>query len=103
MSVEFNYPSSAVNIGVTKPCERMSNVAANTDTVGPDNPCKRVLIKAHKDNTGTVCVNFSEVATGASFYPLYASETISVPLANTNLIHLAFTVANEVANVLFSN
>lgn len=103
MSNEFNYPSSAVDIGVTKVCVIVTNASADTDTVGPDHACKRVLIKAHHANTTLVWVDFGTAAVIDACYPLDAAETVSVPLANTNLIHCLFRTANEKVSVVYSN
>lgn len=103
MSNEFNYPSSAVDIGVTKTCIIMTHANTDTNVVGADHECKRVLVKAHTINTGLVWVNFSAAAVFLACYPLAAGETVSVPLANTNLVNCNFVVGGEKVTVVYSN
>lgn len=103
MGNEFNYPSSAVDIGVTKPVEVVTNASANTNTVGPDNACKRVLVKAFNNNTDLVWIDFTTAAVANACYPLDAGQSISCPVANTNLINILFAVANEKAAIVYSN
>lgn len=103
MSEEFNYQSSLANIGVTKVAVIVTNVSSDSDTQGPDNDCKRVLIKAHPANTGIAWVNFGAGATDGGCYPLSANETVGVPLANTDLIHVLFKAGGEKVAVIYSN
>ena len=103
MTEEFNYQSSTVNIGVTKVTVIVTNVSSDSDTQGPDHACKRALIKAHPANTGIAWVNFGAAATDEGCYPLSANESVSVPLANTDEIHVLFKTANEKVAVVYSN
>jgi hypothetical protein len=103
MTEEFNYPSSAVDIGVTKTGVFITNVTQDLNTVGPDHPCKRALIKAFTVNTGLVWVNFGTAAVAEQCYPLDAGDPISVPLDNTNEINCLFEVGGEHVSVIYSN
>jgi len=103
MSEEFQYPSSAVDIGLAKPAVYVTNASSATNTVGPDHACKRALIKAFTTNTGISWVNFGAAAVANQCFPLDAGESVSLPLDNTNEINVSFTVGNETIAVLYSN
>jgi len=103
MGEEFNYPSSAVDIGVTKVCVIVTHANADTNVVGAAHECKRVLIKAFTANTGLVWVDFSNAAVIGACYPLDAGETVSVPISNTNLVNCNFVVGGEKVTVVYSN
>jgi hypothetical protein len=103
MATEFNYPSSIEDIGLTKVAIIVTNNSADQDSQGADHDCKRVLIKAHNANTGLCWVDFGVAAVEAACYPLDAGETISVPLTNTDEIHVLFKVMNEKVAVVYSN
>jgi hypothetical protein len=103
MSQEFNYPSSAVNIGLTKVCIIASNVTPDTDTQCESHECKRALIKAMHENTGLAQLNIGATAVGDIYYPLSKDESVSLPLTNTDQIHVSFAVGAESVSVLYSN
>ena len=103
MSEEFNYPSAAVDIGQVKAAAPLTNAAADTNTVGPDNACKRCLIKALTTNTGLVWIDFGAAAVEGDCYPLFAGESVAVPLANTNLLNALFKIAAEGIALLYTN
>ena len=103
MSEEFNYPSAAVDIGSVNAAAPLTNAAANTNTVGPDNACKRALIKALTTNTGLVWIDFGAAAVDGACFPLFAGESIAVPLANTNLINALFKIAAEGVALIYTS
>jgi hypothetical protein len=81
--------------------EIVTNGSADTNTVGPDHPCNRVLIRAFTGNTGTAWVDFGTAAVANSCFELTAGDAISVPLSNTNRINLLFTIANDDVTVIY--
>ena len=103
MAQEFNYPSSAVDIGVSKTIIIVTHANPDTNIVGADHPCKRVLIKALPANTGVVWIDFDNVAVLGACYPLSPSETVSLPLSNTNLINCNYAVGGEKVSVVYTN
>ncbi len=103
MSIEFNYPSSAVDLGLSKTIIIVTHANQDTNTVGANHACKRVLIKAHPANTGVVWIDFDNVAVQGDCFPLSASETVSLPMTNTNLINCNYAVGGEKVSVVYTN
>ncbi|KKN18854.1 hypothetical protein LCGC14_0951630 [marine sediment metagenome] len=103
MSEEFNYQSSTVNIGVTKVALVTGDIAPDTDLQVAANACKRCLIKAFTTNTGLIWVDFGQAAVDLDCYPIAAGETISVPLTNTDRIHMLAKIVNNKIAVVYSN
>lgn len=103
MPTEFVYPSSIEDIGLSKSCIIVTHATADTNVAGADHECKRVLVKAHTINTGVTWVNFGTAAVALGCYPLAAGETVSVPLANTNLVNCNFVVGGEKVTVVYTN
>ena len=103
MSNEFNYPSSAVDIGLTEAAIFVTNASNAVDTQAADHDCKRALIKAFTSNTGLVWINLGVAAVQQQCCPIDAGESVNVPISNTDKIHANFAVANEKIAVLYSN
>jgi hypothetical protein len=60
-----------------------------------------VIIKAHKDNTGTVFVGNSDVTANGTDatdgFPLEAGESVTVEASNANLVYVIGSAANQKA------
>jgi len=103
MSQEFNYPSSAVDIGVTKVTLVSGDVPADTNLQIGSNACKRALIKAFTTNTGLIWIDLGQAAVDLDCFPLAAGQTLSIPISNTNEINMLAKVVNEKIAVVYSN
>lgn len=86
---------AAANFGIAQPAAVITNVAANTNTVGADKAVLRVLIKADVKNTGIAWINFGAAAVQDLCTPFDPGEWISVHLINTNKINVNFEIAGE--------
>jgi len=80
---------------------KVTNVAANTNTVPASCNTERVLIKAHNTNAGLVWLNFRTAAVQAACLPLVAGESVTVSLENLDKININFVVANEIAWLVY--
>lgn len=103
MSQEFEFPSSKVDIGVSKPCIIITHANPDTNVAGAANACKRILVKAHTINTGLVWVNFGTAAVALACYPLLAGQTYSGPADDTDEVNCLFKVGGEKVTVVYSN
>lgn len=82
-------------IGTAQPTLTVTNASANSNTIGPNNPCNEVLLKADVKNTGIVFVDISSAAVQDSCIPLDPGDWIVRRIPNTNFINANFEVANE--------
>lgn len=82
-------------------CIILTNVNPAVNTVGANNNCTRVLIRAHTGNTGTIWIDFDNAAVVAACYELTKGDAISVPLSNTNLINGILTAGGDIATIVF--
>ena len=103
MSNEFNYPSSAVDIGDVGEAITITHANADTNVAGAANACKRVLVKAFTTNTGLTWVDFGTAAVDGACMPLAAGETVNVPTSNTDQVNCLFKVGGEHVAVIYSN
>ena len=85
------------------PCILLTNINPAVNTVGGANACGRVLIRAHTGNTGTIWIDFDNVAVVDACYELTKGDAISVPLSNTNLINGILTAGGDIATIVFED
>ena len=89
-----------VGHGITGGADGVTTVSsAGTDVVlQSSTACKKIDIQAQTDNTGLIAVGFTGVdateATGTGVI-LYAGDTYSLEINNTNLIYIDSTVSGE--------
>ena len=85
----------AEDFGTAQPAAVITNVTANTNTVGAAAAVLRAVIKADVKNTGIAWVNFGAAAVQDLCMPLDPGESISIHLGNTNKINVNFEIAGE--------
>ncbi len=91
---EIDRPTAPVTIE-TQSVQVMTNVAADTNTVGPDVPCSAVFIKADVANTGVVWVDFRTAAVQNACLPFDPGDWSKHYLPNLNLVNANFEIADE--------
>ncbi len=79
-----------------KPAKVILNALANTNTVGANQVCDSVLLKASDKNTGLAWVDFGVAAVQNACIPLDTGESIAVRTSNLNQINVNFE--NAVVN-----
>jgi hypothetical protein len=84
-----------------QPAVIITNATPGINTLGPNLPCNRVLMRAHTTNATTVWVNFSDPAIAGGCFELTPGDAISVPLGNTNLINVLFTTGGDDLTVIY--
>ena len=91
---EIDRPTAPVTIE-TQGVQVLTNVAADTNTVGPDVPCSAVFIKADVANVGVVWVDFRTPAVQNACLPFDPGDWSKHYLPNLNLVNANFEIANE--------
>jgi len=93
---------SSTSLRSAQPAMIITNVSADTNTVGTAHACTRALVRALTTNTGTAWVNFQAAAvSGSCFEATKAGDAISVPLQNTNQINVLFDTGGDKVTVVY--
>jgi len=95
VNFEYQVGSNIERAEIAQGCFFMFNIAALTDTVGPNLPCNSVLLRSNPVNTDYIDVNFGAAALIPTIFRLYPGDWMGVRLDNTNKIHALFAVSLE--------
>jgi len=95
IGIDFDITNVFENPAIARPAVIITNVAADTNTVGAAAITNKVLVKALSTNSGIVWLNIGAAAVEGSCYDLAPGSAIALRTSNTDQINVLFKTAND--------